>query len=773
MAAATQTMSSGEQITSAATSTWEVGDVILNLYEVREFLGRGGMGTVYRVHHKAWGVDLAVKRPKPEVFASAQGAKLFETECETWIKLGLHPNIVTCFYARRIDDIPHVFAEYISGGTLSQTARDGLLYRGEPEEVLVRLLDYAIQFARGLLHAHEHELIHHDVKPANVLVTPEGELKVTDFGMAGARAAAATESGSGRRSTTNPRGTPLYSSPEQARRESMTVATDIWSYGLSVLEMFVGDSTWMAGQTARAELESYLNLGPERDDIPDMPEALQDVLRQCFQTKPADRPQGMKPIIEVLEACYESAAGEPYGRGHQTPEDHSIDRLSNRAVTLLDLGNEAEAEKVWEEILATDSNHVEAVYNQSLHHWRTGRLTDMSVLKRLDHLRELSPKDWAPVYQIAEVQIERGDTDAALRTLHAVKDMRVDKHEFRAVREAAKERTKGSRKLSRSFGDHPGPVTAAAISWDGRIALSAAGPNGGNAQVYLWAGGTGKLISAFGGHSGSVRALDLSGDGKYAVSGGEDGAAHVWHLHSGRIARTLANHDGPVNAVRFTEDGQGILTADGGGVARLWNIASGDSERVFTGHHGPITGMCLAEYGRAFMTVGQDCVACFWELKTGNALRTFKAEGGPLSAAAVSGDRRYAIAASEDGYIQVWDLRSGKTSGGRRAHSQSILSVALSKKGRNALTSAGDGKFRLWDMRSGRCITTLPGNAPIALTGDSQHVLTADESTGLQLWRIRCDRDEYVAPYMLCRADTTLIKRNGKRRANQDDGGSE
>jgi serine/threonine protein kinase/WD40 repeat protein len=753
------TTSTSDSANEAVLADWEPGDTILGLYRVQELLGRGGMGTVYRVHHSAWGIDLAVKRPKADVFRSSQGAKLFETECQTWIKLGLHPNVVTCYYARRIEDIPHVFAEYISGGTLSNAIRDGVLYEGDENAVLTRMLDYAIQFARGLLHAHEHSLVHHDVKPANVLLTPEGELKVTDFGMAGAIAMAGSDTSGGHRSATNPRGTPLYSSPEQARREPMTVATDIWSYALSVLEMFVGDSTWMAGQTAPAALRGYLELGPERDDIPEMPRPVAELVDQCFQIAPADRPKSMEPIIEALESCYEEAAGEEYNRMYRASDERPTDRLSNKAVTLLDLGNKAEAEQTWRELLKQEPAHAAGVYNQALHLWRSGKMTDISVLKRIGRLREQDPDAWAPVYQCAEVHIERGDAEYALRILHTVKDIRVDKHEFRSVRQAAKEWLKQSRKVSQTFSGHAGPATAVAISWDGRMALSAAAKPGGDADVYLWASATGKLVGTFHGHSGAVRALDISGNGKFVVSAGEDGNALVWHLQSGRLARTFSNHDGPVNGARFSEDGDFIITADGGGAMRVWNIHDGDCMGTVKAHDGPITALCLAEFGRGIMTAGQDCNLRFWDVTTGKLLRSYKAEGGPISSGAVSANRRYAVAASEDGYLQVWDLQTDKTSGAVRAHGQAILSVALSRKGRNALTSAGDGKFRLWDMRTGRCIITLTGNSPIALTGDSQHAITADEATGLYLWRIRCEQEEYVAPFMLCSAHASKRKR--------------
>ena len=164
--------------------TWKPGDVILDLYEVREVFTSGGRGLVYRVRHRGWNMDLAVKCPRPEFFQSEQDKADFEQEAETWVKLGLHPHLVTCHYVRRLDGIPRVFAEYVAGGSLAEWIRSRQLYAGGPTPALERILDVAIQFAWGLQHAHEQGLVHRDVKPGNVLLTSEGIAKVTDFGMA-------------------------------------------------------------------------------------------------------------------------------------------------------------------------------------------------------------------------------------------------------------------------------------------------------------------------------------------------------------------------------------------------------------------------------------------------------------------------------------------------------------------------------------------------------------------------------------------------------------
>ncbi|HTQ16827.1 MAG TPA: hypothetical protein VML93_05695, partial [Mycobacterium sp.] len=91
-------------------SQWRVGAVIEDLYEVRQVIESGGMGLVHRVWHRGWGMELAVKTPRPELVSSPEQIADFEAEAQTWVSLGLHPQIVSCVYVRRLDGLPRVFA---------------------------------------------------------------------------------------------------------------------------------------------------------------------------------------------------------------------------------------------------------------------------------------------------------------------------------------------------------------------------------------------------------------------------------------------------------------------------------------------------------------------------------------------------------------------------------------------------------------------------------------------------------------------------------------
>jgi hypothetical protein len=132
----------------------EKGASLLDTYRIESDAIEGGMGAVWRVHHTGWNVDLAMKRPKAGMFQTEKQKENFIRECDAWIKLGLHPHIVSCYYVRRIGDTPTIFSEWMDGGSLKNAINDGRLYEGN---AAARILDIAIQFARGLHYATEYK----------------------------------------------------------------------------------------------------------------------------------------------------------------------------------------------------------------------------------------------------------------------------------------------------------------------------------------------------------------------------------------------------------------------------------------------------------------------------------------------------------------------------------------------------------------------------------------------------------------------------------------
>ncbi len=750
---------------------WRDGAVILGLYEVRRVLGRGGMGTVYQVHHRGWDIDLAVKSPKPEALNARRGADLFERECETWVNLGLHPNITTCYYVRRLGGIPRVFAEFISGGNLSYWIRHGKHI--DAPSPLGRLLDIAIQIAWGLRYAHAQGIIHLDVKSANVLMTLDGVAKVTDFGLARALHVATHAEGE-QSQRGGPRGTPVYNSPEQANREPLTLGTDIWSWGVVVLEMFVGDVTWMAGPTALQALEGYLELGPENTAIPEMPPVLADLLRRCFDDSVARRPSSMAEVIAELMKIYQATQGHAYPRAVPEANEASTGRLNNRAVSLTDLGKRDEAVQLWERALRFEPNHPESIYNLALTNWRRGGTTDHSIMRTLRDMCRERPTDWNVIYMFAQVRLERGDYDGALKLLHMIKGSAVDGHEVRSAWLEAEKNLGNSRRLVHEFGETVQHVSSLCLSGDAQLALTATAPETGDGVITIWDATAGDARAELAGHTGGVRAVALSADGIHALSGGADGTVRLWRLeNAGGIAvgqrldiagetpspqggdeceLILRGHGGPVNAVLFTDDGRGVLSGGADGVVRLWDRATGEERVRFTGHKGEVRALCLGSHGATFLSAGSDNALIHWDLKSGAQLGAIHSFQSPLLAIDVSTDRRYLLAGSADGFLEYLDLVSGKRLGRRRGHSEPVTAVCVSKRAHFALTGGHSGKVRLWETSGHRCLFTYKAYAPIAVSADGLMALTIGEKGGLKLWYIGFEQPIHPAPLMVCRA---------------------
>ncbi|PZW20738.1 serine/threonine protein kinase [Thermosporothrix hazakensis] len=374
---------------------WQVGDVILNTYTVKGVLGKGGMGIVYKVYDHTTHTILAVKRPQPEYFRSQHDKKIFTREVANWIHLTPHPHILRCLYVRDVEGIPCPFAEYASEGSLEQSIRLRHLYKGEKQHVLERILIIAIQVAEGLHAAHEQGIIHQDVKPHNVLLTAEGIAKVSDFGLAKAATLLMAEQEETQKYQTEQqsilaKGTAAYNSPEQAAGRTLTHKTDIWSWAVSVLELFIGDVTWSTGAVAGAVLQEKQEA--QAWQVP-MPEEVHTVLSRCLQYRPEARPATMAEVAEELMTIYAQLSGRPYAPPTLTPNEATLElagRLIDQGKALALLGQFKKALAVFEEAiqLAPSLSPAYAAKSNALFH--LGRyeeaLTACQQAMRLDSL---------------------------------------------------------------------------------------------------------------------------------------------------------------------------------------------------------------------------------------------------------------------------------------------------------------------------------------------------------------------------------------------------
>ena len=376
--------------------------ILMDTYRVDSNPIHGGMGSVWRVHHQNWSVDLAMKRPHAKLFVNEMQKANFIRECEAWINLGLHPNIVSCYYLRELGGVPTIFSEWMENGSLENRIKDGSVYEGTEEEVQKRLLDIAIQFACGLHYAHEAGLIHQDVKPDNLLLSKEWDAKVADFGLARARAqltvldgAKTVLDGDPGATAIAPSGgyTPAYCSMEQMDGKPLTRRTDIYSWAVSVLELYLGARPWTNGVVAGLSCQDYLAMCR----VP-MADKLKELLAKCMAVEPEDRPHDFSEVEAALKEIYRITAGVDYPRPESKAAADTADSINNRALSYLDLGLFREASQLWAQAIRTDNSNFRCHYNLAVTLWKNCRITAEQLYNSVMERKSDTP-EWKAAYE--------------------------------------------------------------------------------------------------------------------------------------------------------------------------------------------------------------------------------------------------------------------------------------------------------------------------------------------------------------------------------------
>jgi len=252
-------------------------------YEITAEIGKGGMGEVYQAKDRKLGRDVAIKILPEEFARDADRIARFQREAKLLASLN-HPNIAAIHGLEESDGTHFLVMELIEGRTLDDRAKSGPI----PVEEALRL---ALQIAEALEAAHEKGVIHRDLKPANIKATPDGKIKVLDFGLAKAYAGDPEEVNLSHSPTLSDiatqqgliLGTAAYMSPEQARGKPVDKRTDIWAFGCVLYEMLTGKAAFQ-GEDVTEILAAVVKSEVSLDKLPaNIHSRVREVIIRCLQ----------------------------------------------------------------------------------------------------------------------------------------------------------------------------------------------------------------------------------------------------------------------------------------------------------------------------------------------------------------------------------------------------------------------------------------------------------------------------------------------------------
>ncbi len=686
----------------------------LGSYRLVRLLGQGGFAEVYLGEHIYLGKQTAIK---------VLYARLAQNDMENFLKeaktiAGLqHHHIV-----RILDFGVEVSSPGMEGSApflVMDYAPNGTLRQRHPRSVVVPptvVLSYVKQIASALQYAHDAKVIHRDVKPENLLLGPEQEVLLSDFGTAQIVQTASYQS------TRETAGTVAYMAPEQLQGKPR-FASDQYALGVLVYEWLSGDRPFYGSFTEVASQHVLVPPPPLYNKVPTLSPAIEEVVMTALNKDPAQRFSSVRAFANAFEqACM-------LGPSIFSTQIIGVPQTPIPSVPALQLERTPSASPPSSVSIPTpDPAEFGSALKPAL---PLTPSVDPPMPALPEHVETPAPSQ--PLIRFKR-RFSRRTLLAGLAGLTVVGG---------GITWWSLLQRPYIGKTIYSYTGHANWISAVAWSPDSRRIASASSDN----TLHVWDATTGDHVLKYNGHrvGSSVNGVSWSPDGAHIASAGDDQTVQLWDAVTGKPTLIYQGHASGVISVAWSHDGTRIASADQSGIVQVWS-ATGTTIYTYKGHTGAVYAVAWSPDGTRIASGGADGKVQVWDASLGITILTYQGLGASIvRSVAWSLNGKYIASGGYDHKVHVWDVTTGRDIS-QHLHSTSepnaianVDTVAWSlPDGQRIASGGGDRKVQIWDWDTGQNIYTYLGHNgyvyTLAWSPNGEYIASGGSDTKVQVW---------------------------------------